>query len=50
MMPIPHNCIMNHSQLIKIEVIQIRTEAHKFNCTLYEENRKNSHMTEYQVI
>ena len=40
-MPIPHNFIMNHSQLIKIQVlvIKIRTEGHKFNFTLYEENR-----------
>ena len=44
-MPIPHNFIMNHSQLIKIWVIKIRTEGHKFNFNLYEENRKYSHMS-----
>ena len=49
-MPIPHNFIMNHSQLIKIYVIKIRTEGHKFNFNLYEENRKYRHMTEYHVI
>ena len=49
-MPIPHNFIMNHSQLIKISVIKIRTEGHKFNFNLYEENRKYRHMTEYHVI
>ena len=48
-MPIPHNFITNHSQLIKILVLIIRTDK-KLYFTLSDENRKYSHMTEYHVI